>query len=195
MSRIGKKPIALPAGVKVEVQERCVSVTGPRGTLKWSHAPGVRVHCERGASTLTVERVQDTKRCRALHGTTRALIQNMVVGVTEGYRHSLEIYGTGYSCAVNGPVLRLMVGYAHPVDLAIPSGIKVEIEVPATKGNETPAKLHVIGSDRQQVGQFSRQIKDVRPPEPYLGKGIRYAGEQIRRKAGKAFAGAGAGGG
>jgi large subunit ribosomal protein L6 len=117
----------------------------------------------------------------------------MVTGVTEGFEEKLEIYGTGYNCSISGKSLDLVVGYSHPIKLPIPQGIKVNIEVPAARGDETPAKLSVSGIDKQVVGQFARDIKDVRHPEPYKGKGIRYAGEQIKRKAGKAFAGAGGG--
>lgn len=193
MSRIGKKPITLPSGVKIEVRGAAVTVTGPKGTLSWSHAPGVKVAAEAG-KPVSVTREGDSRPVRALHGTTRALIQNMILGVSEGYEHKLEIYGTGYGCAVSDKTLNLTVGYSHPVKLPIPQGVKVNIEVAQTKGNETPAKLSVQGIDKQAVGQFARSIKDARPPEPYQGKGVRYAGEQIKRKAGKAFAGAGGGG-
>jgi large subunit ribosomal protein L6 len=191
MSRVGKKPIPLPAGVKVEIKDRTVKLTGPKGTLTWTHAEGVMVAHDAADKTLQVTRSSDTAQERALHGTTRALLNNMVVGVTAGYRKSLEIYGTGYGCTVSGKTLEMNVGYSLPVRMTIPDGVKVEIEVAATKGNETPAKFSVSGIDKQVVGQFARSVKDARHPEPYQGKGIRYAGEQIRRKAGKAFAGAG----
>jgi len=194
MSRIGKKSIAIPSGVKIEVQQRLVKVGGPKGNLTWNHPAGVKVEVSDKDKAIKVSREGESRQLRALHGTTRALVNNMVRGVSEGYSTKMEIYGTGYSCKVAGNKFELTVGFAHAVSLAIPSGIKVEIEVPATKGNETPAKFAVNGIDRQVVGQFCRTIKDVRPPEPYQGKGIRYAGEQIRRKAGKAFAGAGGAG-
>jgi large subunit ribosomal protein L6 len=193
MSRVGKKPIALPSGVKVDVKGSAISVTGPKGTLSWSHATGVSVKQE--AAAVVVSRASDSSKHRALHGTTRALIQNMIVGVSQGYEEKMEIYGTGYGCAVSGQTLNLTVGYSHPITLQIPPGVKVAIDVPATKGDETPAKLTVSGIDKQVVGQFARSIKDARHPEPYKGKGVRYAGEQIKRKAGKAFAGAGGGAG
>ena len=129
-----------------------------------------------------------------MHGTARALIQNMVTGVTDGYSKSLEIYGTGFGVKVEGKNLVLSVGYAHTVPIPIPDGVKVNIDVPQTRGNEVPAKFSVSGMDKQVVGQFARTIKDARPPEPYQGKGVRFAGEQIRRKQGKAFAGGAAGG-
>jgi large subunit ribosomal protein L6 len=189
MSRVGKKTIAVPSGVKVDVKGSNVTVTGPKGTLSWEHAAGVSVAVS--GSSIAVTRASDTAFGRALHGTTRALINNMVEGVSKGYERKLEIYGTGYGCAVAGQSLDLNVGFSHPIKLAIPQGVKVTIEVPATKGDETPAKLTVTGINKQVVGQFVRAIKDARPPEPYKGKGVRYAGEQIRRKAGKAFAGTG----
>jgi len=195
MSRVGKKPISLPSTVKVDIKGSVVNVTGPKGTLSWSHAHGVAVAQDAATKAVVVTRASDSAENRALHGTTRALINNMVVGVSQGYEEKLEIYGTGYSCAVSGQSLALTVGYSHPVKLPIPPGVKVTIDVPATKGDETPAKLTVSGIDKQAVGQFARSIKDVRHPEPYKGKGIRYAGEQIKRKAGKAFAGAGGGAG
>ena len=192
MSRIGKKPIALPSGVKAEVKGNLITVTGPKGTSSWSHTDGVSVTAEAGKA-ITVTRASDSSEHRALHGTTRALIQNMVTGVSAGYERKLEIYGTGYGCAVSGKTLDLTVGYSHPIKLEIPHGIKVTVEVAQTKGDETPAKLTIAGTDKQVIGQFARAIKDARPPEPYKGKGVRYAGEQIKRKAGKAFAGAGGG--
>lgn len=194
MSRVGKKPIALPSNVKVEIKGQLVSVTGPKGSLSWGYPGGVQVAVDGGKSVVVTRAVDDAQH-RALHGTTRALINNMVLGVSNGYEHKLEIYGTGYSCAVAGNSLDLNVGYSHPIKLPIPQGVKVQIEVAATKGDETPAKLSVSGIDKQVVGQFARSIKDARQPEPYKGKGIRFAGEQIKRKAGKAFAGAGGGAG
>lgn len=192
MSRIGKMPIALPSGVKVEIKGNQVSVTGPKGTQSWAHPAGVKVSAESG-KPVVVTRDSDSPQHRALHGTTRALINNMVRGVSEGYEKKLEIYGTGYACAVSGNTLDLTVGYSHPIKLPIPAGVKVTIEVAQTKGDDNPAKLSIAGSDKQVIGQFARAIKDARPPEPYKGKGVRYAGEQIKRKAGKAFAGAGGG--
>jgi len=191
MSRIGKKPVPLPSGVKVDVQGSRVSVTGSKGTLAFEHPDGVSVQHDAAASVLTVTRSTDTAQHRAFHGLTRALLNNMVIGVTEGYERKMEIYGTGYNCSVSGSTLELNVGYSHSVKLSIPAGVEIIIEVPAARGDETPAKLTVKGIDKQAVGQFARDVKDARQPEPYKGKGVRYAGEQIRRKAGKAFAGAG----
>ncbi|MFQ5500694.1 MAG: 50S ribosomal protein L6 [Phycisphaerae bacterium] len=191
MSRIGKKPIPLPSGVKVDIQARRVSISGAKGNLAFEHPEGIQVAHDQAKSALVVTRSADTSQQRAFHGLTRALLNNMVVGVTDGYLKRMEIYGTGYNCAVSGNTLEMKVGFSHTVKLKIPDGVKVDIEVAATRGDETPAKLTVSGIDKQVVGQFARTIKDARPPEPYKGKGIRYEGERIRRKAGKAFAGAG----
>lgn len=192
MSRIGKKPIALASGAKVDIKGRQVTVSGPKGSLAWTHADGITVRHDAAKNWIEVTRASDSPLHRALHGTTRALINNMVRGVTQGYEQKMEIFGTGYSCAVAGQSLDLNVGYSHPIKLPIPAGIKVSVDVAQTKGDETPAKLTVTGIDKQVIGSFCRAIKDARQPEPYKGKGVRYAGEQIRRKAGKAFAGTGA---
>jgi large subunit ribosomal protein L6 len=192
MSRIGKQPITLPSGVKVSLQGRQVNVTGPKGALSWSHAAGVKVVHDASANALVVSREGDAAPQRALHGTTRAILNNMVVGVSKGYEQKMEIYGTGYGCKVSGKSLDLNVGYAHEIQLPIPPGVNVAVEVAQTKGDEVPAKLTISGIDKQVVGQFARAVKDARKPEPYKGKGVRYAGEQIKRKAGKAFAGTGA---
>ncbi len=193
MSRIGKKPIALPGGVKVGIQGNNISITGPKGTLTFAHAQGVKVAHDASANQIAVTRDSDTSQHRALHGTTRALLNNMVVGVSKGYEQRMEIYGTGYNCALQGQTLDLKVGYSHPIKVPVPKGVKVTVEVAAAKGDETPAKILIEGIDKQVVGQFARDVKDARLPEPYKGKGVRYAGEQIVRKAGKAFAGAGGG--
>lgn len=193
MSRIGKKPVPVPSGVKVVVSGSTVDISGPKGSLSWAHPDGVSVEHDSAGGVIKVDRASNAVRHRAFHGMTRALINNMVVGVTTGYERKMEIYGTGYGCKVSGQTLELVVGYSHPVLLEIPPGVKVDIEAPNTRGDETPAKLTVSGIDKQAVGQFARSVKDARKPEPYKGKGVRYAGEKIRRKAGKAFAGAGGG--
>ena len=187
MSRIGKKPVPLPSGVKVDIQGRRVTVSGAKGSLAFDHPMGVSVTAE--GDKINVSRESDVAELRAFHGLTRALLNNMVIGVTQGYQQKMEIYGTGYNCSASGQTLEMNVGFSHPVKLPIPEGIKVDIEVAAARGDETPAKLTINGIDKQVVGQFARTIKDARPPEPYKGKGVRYEGEQIRRKAGKAFAG------
>ena len=189
MSRIGKKPVAVPSGVKVAVSGQTVSVTGPKGNLSFTHPFGVSVKVD--GDNVCVDRKSDVREHRAFHGLTRALVNNMIVGVTQGYTQKMEVYGTGYGCAVAGNSLNLTVGFSHQVTIPIPQGVKVTVEVAQAKGDETPARLTIEGIDKQVVGQFARNVQDARKPEPYKGKGIRYEGQQIRRKAGKAFAGAG----
>ncbi len=175
MSRIGKKPIAVPDGVTVDVKPGLVSVKGPKGELSQAVSPDMKVTQENG--TLTVERPTDRGEHRALHGLTRSLIANMVVGVTDGYEKRLEIQGVGYRARLQGKALELSVGYSHPVSVTAPEGI--EFEVPA------PTQVIVRGIDKQLVGEIAARIRRTRPPEPYKGKGIRYAGEHVRRKVGK----------
>ncbi|MEE8171020.1 MAG: 50S ribosomal protein L6 [Phycisphaerae bacterium] len=191
MSRIGRKPVQVPEAVKIGVSNGAVDVSGPKGQLRWTAPECVGIEWSAADRQVRIERKGDGKFARAMHGTARALIQNMVLGVTDGYRRGLEIYGTGYGAKLEGGKLVLNVGFAHAVHLPIPAGVQVDIEVSQTRGNETPAKFTLNGIDKQVVGQFARSIHDVRPPEPYQGKGIRYAGEQIRRKQGKAFAAGG----
>ncbi|OTA42227.1 MAG: 50S ribosomal protein L6 [Symbiobacterium thermophilum] len=176
MSRIGKAPIAIPAGVEVTVEGNLVRVKGPKGELTREIHPAMRVTIENGA--LRVSRPSDEREHKALHGLTRTLIANMVEGVTKGYSKALELVGTGYRAAKTGNKLTLTVGYSHPVVIDPPPGI--EFQVPA------PNQVIVTGIDKQLVGQVAANIRAVRPPEPYLGKGIKYVGEQIRRKVGKA---------
>jgi len=176
VSRIGKAPIAIPAGVEVTVEGNLVRVKGPKGELTREIHPAMRVTIENGA--LRVSRPSDEREHKALHGLTRTLIANMVEGVTKGYSKALELVGTGYRAAKTGNKLTLTVGYSHPVVIDPPPGI--EFQVPA------PNQVIVTGIDKQLVGQVAANIRAVRPPEPYLGKGIKYVGEQIRRKVGKA---------
>lgn len=189
MSRIGKQPVAVPENVKVAVDRRTIRVEGPKGKLDWTFHRDMKVTFDEGERLIRVERPSDHRRHRSLHGLTRAVIANMVHGVTEGYEKGLEIYGTGYSANVQGKNLVIQCGFAHAVEITIPNGVEVTVEVPATRGNDTPARFTVRGCDKQLVGEFAAEIRHIRPPEPYLGKGIRYAGEQIRRKAGKTFVG------
>ena len=203
MSRIGKKPIAVPKGVKVELRDRTVKTTGPKGELSWRYPEGIKVDFDSAAGQIKVEREQDTAQGRALHGLSRALIANMVLGVEKGYEKKLEIYGTGYSCKTAGGKLLLNVGYmgrgvgkdGKPTEaqfsIPVPKGLTVTVEVPAARGESEPAKLTIQGPDKQMVGQFAADVRGIRPPEPYKGKGVRYAGEYVRRKQGKAFAGGG----
>lgn len=190
MSRIGNKPVEVPKGVKVEVASQTVKVTGPLGSMQFGYDPCLTVKVEEG-KVVVANPQPEVRRNRELHGTTRALIANMMIGVTAGYQKKLEIYGTGYSVKEQGGKLVLQVGYCNPVEVAVPKGVKVTIEVGATRGNEVPAKFGVSGADRCTVGQLAAAIRKVRPPEPYKGKGIRYADERIERKVGKAFASGG----
>ncbi len=176
MSRVGKKPVPLPSGVQVTLDGQSVRVRGPQGELSHEVHPAIRVAQEDGA--LRVERPSDEPRHRALHGLTRALLQNMVTGVTEGYRRTLEITGTGYRAQLQGESLTLNVGFSHPVELDPLPGVSFELE--------TPTRVHVSGIDKQAVGQQAALVRRVRPPEPYRGKGIRYQGEVVRLRAGKA---------
>ena len=175
MSRIGRKPIPVPAGVQVDIRPGSVSVTGPRGSLSERIDADITVAQEDG--TLVVSRPTDKGRHRALHGLTRSLVANMVTGVTEGYERRLEIQGVGYRAQLRGKALELAVGYSHPVAIEAPEGI--EYEVPQ------PTQIVVRGVDKQAVGEAAARIRKVRPPEPYKGKGIRYAGEYVQRKVGK----------
>ncbi len=176
MSRIGKAPVAVPGGVNVEISDRIVKVTGPRGELTVLVGRGVAVRQDDGSLVLT--RASDTPDHKAMHGLTRSLIQNAVTGVTEGFSKTLQIAGVGYRAQLQGQDVNLQVGYSHPVLIAPREG--VEFEVP----NATT--IVVRGIDKQRVGQMAAEIRKVRPPEPYKGKGIRYSDEQIRRKVGKA---------
>ena len=178
MSRIGKTPIPIPQGVEIKRAGSTVEVKGPKGSLSHTIPEGVSMQVEDGA--IHVKRKTDAKRVRSLHGLSRTLIANMVTGVTEGFTKGLEIVGIGYRANIQGRNLQLSLGYSHPVIYPIPEGIEVEVE----KQN----KITIKGIDKQQVGQVAAEIRSFRRPEPYKGKGIRYVGEQVRRKAGKAKA-------
>lgn len=192
MSRIGKQPVKIPSGVKVDQCDKIVKVTGPLGTLSVTVHPVITVQYDTDTNAINVARPNDQRQVRALHGTTRALIANMVAGVTKGFGKSLQIFGAGYNAKIEGKNLVLQVGFAHAVNVAIPDGVTVEIKVPTARGNDMPAELTVQGMDKAIVGQFAANVRHVRPPEPYLGKGVRYREEQIKRKVGKAFASSGA---
>jgi len=191
MSRIGNKPVTVPKGVKVEQHGQTLKVTGPLGTAELTHDPCLSVRVEDGRLAV-VNPEPGERRHRELHGTTRALLANMMVGVTQGYQKKMEIYGTGYNVKEQGGQLVLQVGFAHVVEMPIPPGIKVTVDVPATRGNDVPAKFSLTSVDKCTVAQFAAEIRKVKPPEPYKGKGIRYADERIRHKVGKAFASGGA---
>lgn len=176
MSRIGRQPITIPGGVDLAVADTLVTVKGPRGELSLVVDPNLMLTRENG--TLLVERPDDARRSRQMHGLTRTLISNMVTGVTDGYTKVLEIQGVGYRAAMDGTTLVLTVGYSHPVRMQPEDGITFVVE-----GNN---RITVSGISKELVGEMAARVRRVRPPEPYKGKGIRYAGEQVRRKAGKA---------
>ena len=176
MSRIGRLPVTLPKGVDAKIDGNTLKVKGPKGELTQTFHPNVSLKQENG--TLTVARKDDEKATRALHGLTRALIANMVIGVTDGYRRDLEISGTGFRAVIQGKKLQLSLGFSHPVEIEPPAGISF--------ATETPQKLRVSGIDKQAVGEMAAKIKAYRVPDPYKQKGIKYAGEILRKKAGKA---------
>jgi large subunit ribosomal protein L6 len=175
MSRIGKLPIAIPAGVDVTIDGSTVTVKGPKGTLSRQFHPNIAI--EKNENTLSVKRPDDAQQNRALHGLSRSLLANMVIGVNEGYRKDLEVNGVGYRAQKQGKQLILNVGYSHQVIMDEPEGITVEVP--------SPTKIAIQGFDKQRVGQFAAEVREKRPPEPYKGKGIKYANEVVRRKEGK----------
>ncbi len=179
MSRIGRKPIEIPQGVEVNIQGTLVKVKGPKGQLQWNFPPTMKVAIEDGKVVVT--RPDDSKRNRALHGLTRSLIANMVKGVSEGYKKELEIVGVGYRVDLKGNKLVFSLGYSHPVEFPLPDGITAEVDHKAR-----PIKLTLHGIDKQLIGQVAANIRSLRAPDAYKGKGIRYAGEQLRLKPGKA---------
>jgi large subunit ribosomal protein L6 len=176
MSRIGRLPVPVPSGVDVTIEGRELTVKGPKGTLSRTLHPDMSVAKE--DATIVVTRPTEQKTHKQLHGLTRTLVNNMVIGVTDGYRKGLEITGVGYRAALNGKKLTLNLGYSHPIEIDPPEGITFELE--------NPTHLSVVGIDKELVGQIAAQVRSTRKPEPYKGKGVRYAGEYVRRKAGKA---------
>ena len=176
MSRIGRLPVNVPAGVDVTINGAEVTIKGPKGTLTHNVAAPIAVAKEEGQVVVT--RPNDERNSRALHGLTRTLIANMVQGVTEGYQKTLEISGTGYRVAAQGNGLEFALGYSHPIKVEAPEGISFNVE--------TPTKLHVVGIDKQKVGEVAANLRKLRKPDPYKAKGVRYSDEVIRRKAGKA---------
>ena len=176
MSRIGRKPIVIPAGVEVAIEGNAITVKGPKGTLHSNFHPLMTVKVE--GSEVLVTRPNDEKQARSLHGLTRTLINNMVEGVTNGFKKELEIQGVGYRAAKQGNTLVLNLGYSHPVNVPEVDGITIDVP--------DPLKIVINGIDKQKVGQFAAEVREKRPPEPYKGKGIRYAGEFVAHKEGKA---------
>ena len=176
MSRIGRMPIAVPGGVDVTIDGRAVTVKGPKGTL--SHTLAEPITIERTGDDLVIARPDDERESKSLHGLSRTLVANMVQGVTEGYTKSLEIVGTGYRVQARGSDLEFSLGFSHPVLVSAPDGVSFAVE--------SPTRFTVSGIDKQQVGQIAANLRRLRRPDPYKGKGVRYQGEQVRRKAGKA---------
>ena len=181
MSRIGKQPVVVPPGVKVQLSPGKIAAEGPKGKVSTDIPEGVTVNHDEAARLITVQRADDSRQNRTLHGTIRSLINNMIVGVSEGFSRRLEIYGLGYNAQVDGRVLELNLGFSKPVRVPIPEGLTVELP--------NPTLIAVAGADKQVLGQFAATVRKSRPPNPYKGKGIRYENEEIRRKAGKAFVG------
>ncbi len=176
MSRIGKQPVAIPAGVDVMIDGQNVSVKGPKGTLQLAISDPITV-ARNDDGAIVVSRPDDERRSRSLHGLSRTLVSNLVTGVTEGYTTKMEIFGVGYRVQLKGSNLEFSLGYSHPVVIEAPEGITFAVE--------TPTKFSISGIDKQKVGQISANIRRLRRPDPYKGKGVRYEGEQIRRKVGK----------
>lgn len=179
MSRIGKMPVALPSGVSVEEKNRTITVKGPKGSLTLDLRPEMDVKIEGSEITIEPNGIGEARESRAFHGMTRALIQNMVTGVSTGYSKTLDIVGVGWNAKAAGKKLTLNIGFCHPVEFNLPDGLEVE--------GPSATQIIVKGIDKQAVGQFAAKVRAVRPPEPYKGKGIRYQGEYVRRKAGKSF--------
>jgi large subunit ribosomal protein L6 len=179
MSRIGNTPVNVPSGVEIRLDGERVAVKGPRGQMDMGLRPEVELEVDDDGRQVIVKRRRESRSARAFHGMTRALLCNMVVGVSEGFTKKLEIVGVGYNARIQGSVLRLQIGFCHPVDFEIPKTLTVECP--------TNVSIVVSGCDRQEVGQFAAKVRAVRPPEPYNAKGIRYEGEYIQRKAGKSF--------
>jgi large subunit ribosomal protein L6 len=180
MSRIGKQPVAIPGGVKVQVADGKVRVDGPKGKLEFEPHTAMLIKHDDKAKTIVISRPNDERSSRCLHGLTRTLIANMVEGVTKGYEKKLKIEGIGYQARMNKKSVVLTVGYANAVEMAPPDGVTVELPDPTT--------IVIKGADKQKVGQFAAEVRRVRKPEPYKGKGIRYENETVRRKEGKSFA-------
>ena len=198
MSRVGKQPVAVPSGVTFKVDGRDITVSGPKGALSWTHPATTKVTYDGTSGTIVVARRDDTKQSQANHGLTRALIANMVKGVSEGFEKRLLIYGTGYSCRLQGSTLHLNIGFAgrrrglgSQFEIRVPDGLEVVVERDTARGETDPAQLLIKGCDKQRVGEFAAEVRSLRRTEPYKGKGIRYEGEEVKRKPGKPLTGAG----
>jgi large subunit ribosomal protein L6 len=178
MSRVGKQPIAVPGGIDVSIKDRTVTVKGPKGELSFEFSPLVEV--KQDNNEVVVTRVNETKEARAMHGTVRSIIDNMIIGVKDGYKKELEINGVGFRAQLQGKTVTMSLGYSHPIVFEVPDGI--DVTVPEA------TRIVVEGCDKQMVGQVSARLRSFYPAEPYKGKGVKYKGEQIRRKAGKTVA-------
>lgn len=194
MSRIGKKPVPVPSGVSVKVRDREITVSGPKGSSRWVYPATAEVAYDEASRSVQITRTDDSKRSRANHGLTRALINNMVKGVSEGFSKRLLVYGTGYNCKLQGRTLCLNVGYSgrsqgrvSQFELPVPDGLEVVVERDAARGDSEPASMVIRGFEKQKVGQFAAEVRALRRTEPYKGKGIRYEDEHVRRKQGKAL--------
>ena len=181
MSRIGKQPVVVPAGVKVQLSATQIAAEGPKGKVAVAVPTGITVDYDEAARQISVQRCDDSRQQRALHGTIRSLINNMITGVSQSFNCRLEIHGLGYSAKLDGRILELNLGFSKPVRMTIPEGLEVELP--------NPTLIALSGADKHLLGHFAAIIRKKRPPNPYKGKGIRYENEEIRRKAGKAFAG------
>ncbi len=190
MSRLGLKPVTVPGGVKVNVTDHTIKVEGPAGKLEFTFRNEISVSFDNNTKIVSVSRTGDTREAKALHGLTRAIVANMMIGVTQGYSRTIEIYGTGYGVKQEGNAVALSVGFANVVKMPIPKDVKVTIATPQAKSNTTPAVFTIAGPDKQVIGEYAANIRRVKKPEPYNGKGIRFQGEHVRRKVGKALAGA-----
>ena len=177
MSRLGKKPVTVPSGVKINVNGRTINVEGPKGKLTYTAQPDIDIKVD--GDEVHVTRAGDERQAKAYHGLTRALIQNMVLGVSQGYRKALDVQGVGYNATLKGKKLELAVGFANKISKNIPAGVDVKVD--------GGTKIEITGVDKQKVGQFAAEVRSVRKPEPYKGKGIRYEGEVVKLKPGKAM--------
>jgi large subunit ribosomal protein L6 len=193
MSRVGRKPIALPKGIKLEIKGNLFSFTGTKGTLKYKHEPEVKV--ERSGETLVVTRIDESKRAKQMHGLTRALLQNLITGVTDGFEKTLEVIGVGFKIEQMGKGIMFDLGFSHSIYFSPPDGVKIEADVPKKKTNAAGTRdqlligtIKISGADKQLVGQCADKIRSFRTPDPYKSKGIRYSDERIRLKAGKTAA-------
>jgi large subunit ribosomal protein L6 len=196
MSRLGRKPISIPSGVSIKLAGGEVVVTGPKGTNSWRPPTNAKVVVDDKAKMISIERLDDTKQARVNHGLARSLIANMITGASTGFEKRLQIYGTGYNCKLQGRTLHLNIGYSgrrrgvgSQFEISVPQGLEVAVEKEAARGETEPAQFVIRGTDKQRVGQFAAEIRSLRKTEPYKGKGIRYEGEVVRRKQGKALTG------